>query len=95
MNAHTITFVNNAAPSTPTPEGESLLSTRCAHILITRVSDVAMVAEALSDINFRNFLADNLRKRVGKTGQWALKHPKFRKWLGEVRGILWGTGMRM
>ncbi|TFK22078.1 hypothetical protein FA15DRAFT_644639 [Coprinopsis marcescibilis] len=55
--------------------------------------DVAVVAEALSTINFRNFLADHLRKRVGKTGRWVFSEAKFRKWRKAPRGILWGTGM--
>ncbi|TFK19831.1 ankyrin [Coprinopsis marcescibilis] len=55
--------------------------------------DVAVVAEALSIINFRNFLVDHLRKRVGKTGRWVISEPKFSKWRQGPRGILWGTGM--
>ncbi|TFK16782.1 hypothetical protein FA15DRAFT_560077, partial [Coprinopsis marcescibilis] len=42
-------------------------------------------------INFRNFLVDHLRKRVGKTGRWVLSEAKFCRWRKAPRGILWGT----
>ncbi|TFK19842.1 hypothetical protein FA15DRAFT_708635 [Coprinopsis marcescibilis] len=48
-------------------------------VVVPNVStrDIALVAEALSSNNFRNFLADHLRKRVGKTGRWVLSEANF------------------
>ncbi|TFK19222.1 ankyrin [Coprinopsis marcescibilis] len=92
----------NSGPSTHSFQGANNLEFSGtttfinAHtIVVPNVStrDIAVVAEALSKINFRNFLADHLRKRVGKTGRWVLSEPKFCKWRKGPRRILWGTGI--
>ncbi|TFK17626.1 hypothetical protein FA15DRAFT_675947 [Coprinopsis marcescibilis] len=56
-------------------------------------ADRLVIVKWLSDINFRAFLADNLRKRAAKTGMWIFKDGKFVRWKGRRKGVLWGTGM--
>ncbi|TFK19383.1 hypothetical protein FA15DRAFT_697548 [Coprinopsis marcescibilis] len=56
-------------------------------------ADRKVIVKWLSDINFRAFLADNLRKRAAKTGMWIFKDGKFVRWKGRRKGVLWGTGM--
>ncbi|TFK18831.1 hypothetical protein FA15DRAFT_674982 [Coprinopsis marcescibilis] len=56
-------------------------------------ADRKVILEWLSDINFRAFLADNLRRRAAGTGMWIFKDGKFVRWKGHRRGVLWGTGM--
>ncbi|TFK17184.1 hypothetical protein FA15DRAFT_605593 [Coprinopsis marcescibilis] len=88
INAHTV-----VVPSNISTRGERHTSLSIFPFPDDDLIDVAVVAEALSPINFRNFLVDHLRKRVGKTGRWVLSEAKFRKWRKAPRGILWGTGM--
>ncbi|TFK18908.1 hypothetical protein FA15DRAFT_649026, partial [Coprinopsis marcescibilis] len=76
------TFINTNSFTSTT----STSSTLCAE-------DFAIIAEALSDINFRNLLADNLRKRVGRTGWWIFNDPRFQRWIRKRRGAIWGVGM--
>ncbi|TFK18192.1 hypothetical protein FA15DRAFT_675483 [Coprinopsis marcescibilis] len=56
-------------------------------------ADRKAIVKWLSDINFRAFLADNLRKRAAETGMWIFKDGKFVRWKGRRKGVLWGTGM--
>ncbi|TFK17485.1 hypothetical protein FA15DRAFT_604993 [Coprinopsis marcescibilis] len=85
INAHTVVVPNLST------RGERLAVRSLCAFPDGGFIDIAVVAEALSSINFRNFLADHLRKRVGKTGRWVLSEPKFCKWRKGPRGILWGT----